>query len=54
MLQTSPAISPTIISQSHFFSILLKRSGGMPDDTTILAVHLVGRDAEDTMNTPNQ
>ena len=26
---------------------------GMPDDTTILAVHVVGRDSEDTMDHPN-
>lgn len=26
---------------------------GMPDDTTILALHVVGRDAEDYMDNPN-
>lgn len=40
------------------FAILAKEndimwSGGMPDDCTVLAIHVVGRDANDLMDKPN-
>jgi predicted esterase len=29
------------------------RSGGMPDDTTVVVMHVVGRDADDVMDSTN-
>jgi hypothetical protein len=29
------------------------RSGGMPDDTTVVVMHVVGRDADDLMDSIN-
>jgi hypothetical protein len=42
-------------SLSHFFPFVsLKHSGGMPDDCTVLAIHCVGQDANDTMDQLNK
>jgi hypothetical protein len=42
-------------SLSHILSLtfLSNRSGGMPDDTTVVVMHVVGRDADDLMDSTN-